>query len=60
MVDASIFFFFFIFINLVIVVIIVVVTATIDYSENPALLYTGEAVELSQLVLRNLRTFEGW
>ena len=34
--------------------------ATIDYSENPALLYTGEAVELSQLVLRNLRTFEGW
>lgn len=34
--------------------------ATIDYTEEPALLYTGEAVELSQLALHNLRTFEGW
>ena len=34
--------------------------ATIDYSETPPLLFTGEAVELSQLALRNLRTFEGW
>lgn len=34
--------------------------ATIDYSEAPPLLFTGEAVELSQLALRNLRTFEGW
>ncbi|MBI2795456.1 MAG: DUF4178 domain-containing protein [Gemmatimonadetes bacterium] len=34
--------------------------ATIDYSEEPPLLFTGEAVELSQLALRNLRTFEGW
>ena len=34
--------------------------ATIDYSETPPLLYTGEAVELSQLALGNLRAFEGW
>lgn len=34
--------------------------ATIDYSESPPLLFTGEAVELSQLSLRKLRSFEGW
>ncbi len=34
--------------------------ATIDYSETPPLLFVGEPVELRQLELRNLRTFEGW
>ena len=34
--------------------------ATIDYSEITPLLYPGEAVELSQLGLSLLRTFEGW
>ena len=34
--------------------------ATIDYSESPPLLFVGEAVELRQLELRNLREFEGW
>jgi hypothetical protein len=33
---------------------------TIDYSENPALLYLGRAVEFDDLHLKNLRTFEGW
>lgn len=34
--------------------------ATIDYTEEPPLLFRGEPVELRQLELRNLRTFEGW
>jgi hypothetical protein len=34
--------------------------ATIDYSENPPLLFTGAAVEFDDLQLRNLREFEGW
>ena len=34
--------------------------ATIDYSEDPPLLFVGEPVELRQLELRNLREFEGW
>jgi hypothetical protein len=34
--------------------------ATIDYSEDPPLLFTGEGVEFDDLKLRNLREFEGW
>jgi hypothetical protein len=34
--------------------------ATIDYSEDPPLLYLGEAVEFDDLKLKNLRSFEGW
>ena len=34
--------------------------ATIDYSEQPALLFLGHAVEFEQLRLKNLRQFEGW
>lgn len=34
--------------------------ATIDYSENPPLVFIGEAVEFGELRLSNLRTFEGW
>ena len=34
--------------------------ATIDYSEDPPLLFTGEPVDLDKLDLRNLRQFEGW
>jgi hypothetical protein len=34
--------------------------ATIDYSEEPALLFAGEAVEFDDLKLKNLREFEGW
>jgi hypothetical protein len=34
--------------------------ATIDYSEDPALLFLGEAVEFDDLKLKNLRSFEGW
>ena len=34
--------------------------ATVDYSENPPLLFVGESVELRQLQLTNLRDFEGW
>jgi hypothetical protein len=33
---------------------------TIDYSEEPAMLFTGEAVEFDALQLKNLREFEGW
>lgn len=33
---------------------------TIDYSENPPLLFLGEVVEFDQLRLKNLREFEGW
>jgi hypothetical protein len=34
--------------------------ATIDYSENPPLLFTGRAVEFDDLHFKNLRLFEGW
>jgi hypothetical protein len=34
--------------------------ATIDYSENPPLLFIGRAVEFDDLHLKNLRDFEGW
>jgi hypothetical protein len=34
--------------------------ATIDYSENPPLLFLGRAVEFDDLHLKNLREFEGW
>jgi hypothetical protein len=34
--------------------------ATIDYSENPPLLFVGRAVEFDDLHLKNLREFEGW
>jgi hypothetical protein len=34
--------------------------ATVDYSEDPPLLFLGEAVEFDSLKLRNLREFEGW
>jgi hypothetical protein len=33
---------------------------TIDYSEEPPLLFVGETVEFDQLRLKNLREFEGW
>ena len=33
---------------------------TIDYSENPPLLFLGRAVEFEDLHLKNLRDFEGW
>src|SRR5271167_4699312 len=34
--------------------------ATIDYSENPPLLFLGQAVAFDDLHLKNLREFEGW
>ncbi len=34
--------------------------ATIDYSENPPMLFLGRAVEFDDLHLNNLREFEGW
>jgi len=34
--------------------------ATIDYSEDPPLLFLGEAVAFEDLRLKNLRQFEGW
>jgi len=34
--------------------------ATIDYSEDPPLLFLGESVEFNDLKLKNLRSFEGW
>jgi hypothetical protein len=34
--------------------------ATLDYSEDPALLFLGEWVEFEELQLKNLRQFEGW
>ena len=34
--------------------------ATLDYSEDPALLFLGEWVEFDELKLKNLRQFEGW
>ena len=33
---------------------------TIDYSENPPLLFLGEWVDFDELQLKNLRQFEGW
>ena len=33
---------------------------TIDYSEDPPLLYMGRQVDFDDLKLRNLRLFEGW
>jgi hypothetical protein len=33
---------------------------TIDYSNNPPLLFLGRAVEFDDLHLKNLREFEGW
>jgi Domain of unknown function (DUF4178) len=33
---------------------------TIDYSENPPLLFLGRAVEFDDLHFKNLRLFEGW
>jgi hypothetical protein len=33
---------------------------TIDYSEEPPLLFVGESVEFDDLKLKNLREFEGW
>lgn len=33
---------------------------TIDYSEDPPLLFLGRAVGFDELKLRNLREFEGW
>jgi hypothetical protein len=33
---------------------------TIDYSENPPLLFLGRGVEFDDLHLKNLREFEGW
>ena len=34
--------------------------ATIDYTENPPLLFVGRAATFDELKLRNLREFEGW
>ncbi len=34
--------------------------ATIDYSEDPPLLFLGEAMEFDDLKLKNLCEFEGW
>jgi hypothetical protein len=33
---------------------------TLDYSENPPLLFLGEWVEYDDLQLKNVRQFEGW
>src|SRR5258707_9315439 len=33
---------------------------TIDYSEDPPLLFIGEWVDFNELQLKNLRQFEGW
>jgi hypothetical protein len=34
--------------------------ATVDYSENPPLLFLGQFAEFSSLQLKNLKEFEGW
>lgn len=34
--------------------------ATLDFSEQPPLLFTGRFVDYDTLSLRNVRTFEGW
>jgi hypothetical protein len=33
---------------------------TIDFSEDPPLIFTGEFVSFDELQLKNLRNFEGW
>ncbi|MBY0508050.1 MAG: DUF4178 domain-containing protein [Bryobacteraceae bacterium] len=34
--------------------------ATIDYSEQPPLVYTGNLVDYDELKLKNVKLFEGW
>lgn len=34
--------------------------ATVDYGDNPAVLYLGESIAFDKLNLKNLRSFEGW
>jgi len=34
--------------------------ATIDYSQQPTVIYMGAAVDADELKLKNLRQFEGW
>ena len=34
--------------------------ATIDYSEDPPLLFLGEALEFEDLHFKNLKAIEGW
>ena len=34
--------------------------ATLDYSDEPPLLFVGEWIEFEELKLKNLRQFEGW
>ncbi len=34
--------------------------ATIDYTDEPPLLFIGRAVEFDELHLKNLQLFEGW
>jgi hypothetical protein len=34
--------------------------ATIDYSEEPPLLFVGEALEFEDLRFKNLKQIEGW
>ncbi len=34
--------------------------ATLDYSENPPLLFLGQSVDYEELNLKNVREFEGW
>jgi hypothetical protein len=34
--------------------------ATIDFSENPGIVFLGQFVEFEQLQLKNLKQFEGW
>lgn len=34
--------------------------ATVDYSEEPPLLFLGEALDFEDLKLKNVRRFEGW
>ena len=34
--------------------------ATIDYSEDPPLLFMGRPVEFDDLHFKNVRLFEGW
>jgi hypothetical protein len=34
--------------------------ATLDFSEQPCLLFLGKFVEFEELRLNNLKRFEGW
>ena len=34
--------------------------ATLDYSEDPPLLFLGQSVDYEELNLKNVREFEGW